>query len=486
MMKTAIVPALICLSAFTASAEDLVLNGDHPVSVASGSTETVSAKVTGSGRIVLVGGGTLVLDNSANDFTGGIVVSNGIVRADASGAFGTGPITLEGTNSLRKVQFNAAGGVFANSITLCTTGTAEDVVHVMENATVVGNITTSEDYADTKNYLRIRLGESLDNRTCDASGYPLPKTVLDGEMNVGRVMTLGSGSLVCNRKVTVSGLAQFGNGSRDRGVVYLCDGDSRIAYLMLKSFDVSCMAENVLKDCQVRFSFPWGPNGFGFVLLNGFDQEVRYLNYSENNSYVNIRPDGYSCGIRTHNDFPATVTVRGPGSANGYCSVGGPVSIVIDKSPEADWLYQRFQYRENNTTGDFTVKNGSCYLNEGVSFPNVRNLAVTGGYLEISNVTNCMGALEKMTVLGGKVAFGGGCVNALSADSELHLSSEAKFYIKTGITNTVKRLYLDGKVVGSGVYTHEDLAVMLHDSKPEDYAGVLIVKKGLRFNIIVR
>ena len=74
-------------------AEDMVLNGDHTVTVDASSTETISDKVTGPGRIILLGGGTLVLNNSANDFTGGIVVSNGVVRADASGAFGTGPIT---------------------------------------------------------------------------------------------------------------------------------------------------------------------------------------------------------------------------------------------------------------------------------------------------------------------------------------------------------------------------------------------------------
>ena len=44
----------------------------------------------------------------------------GVLQADASGAFGTGPISLEGEASVRTVKLNAANGVFGNSITLCT------------------------------------------------------------------------------------------------------------------------------------------------------------------------------------------------------------------------------------------------------------------------------------------------------------------------------------------------------------------------------
>ena len=162
---------MFAMTASLLSAEDMVLNGDHTVTVDASSTETISGKVSGAGRIILLGGGTLVLNNAENDFTGGIVISNGIVRADASGALGTGPIMLEGTNALRQVQFNAAGGVFANSITLCTTGTANDVVYVMKNATVNGNMTTSPDYCDTKNYFKIRVGETKGEPTHDASGF---------------------------------------------------------------------------------------------------------------------------------------------------------------------------------------------------------------------------------------------------------------------------------------------------------------------------
>ena len=468
-------------------AEDMVLNDDHTVTVDASSTETISDKVTGPGRIILLGGGTLVLNNSANDFTGGIVVSNGVVRADASGAFGTGPIMLEGTNALRQVQFNAAGGVFANSITLCTTGTANDVVYVMKNATVNGNMTTSPDYCDTKNYFKIRVGETKGEPTHDASGFAQPKTELNGEVNAARFNVVGCGSLLCKQKVTVSNTAQFGYTSDDRGCVYLYDPRNEIAYLLLKAFDVVCKEENVLYNCNVRFSYGWGPNGHGFIILDGFNQQFRYINYSEGNAYTLMRRDGNCCGLKTNNSYPATVTLIGPGSTHGYGRLVGPVSIVVDKAPESETMYQRFVYRKNDMTGTFTLKNGSCYWMNGVEFSNLENLLQTGGTFQFNSVTNCCPKLRKMEVSGGTVEFKNSCKDVFNADlTDLHLSSSAKFYIASGLTNSVNNLYLDGKPMFAGVYTYENLPSMKHDTKSADYAGALIVRRGRYLHLLVR
>lgn len=478
---------MFVMTASLLSAEDMVLNGDHTVTVDASSTQTISGKVSGAGRIILLGGGTLVLNNAENDFTGGIVISNGIVRADASGALGTGPIMLEGTNALRQVQFNAAGGVFANSITLCTTGTANDVVYVMKNATVNGNMTTSPDYCDTKNYFKIRVGETKGEPTHDASGFAQPKTELNGEVDAARFNVVGCGSLLCKQKVTVSNTAQFGYKSDDRGCVYLYDPRNEIAYLMLKAFDVVCKEENVLYNCNVRFSYGWGPNGHGFINLGGFNQQFRYIHYSEGDAYTLMRRDGNCCGLKTNNSYPATVTLIGPGATYGYCRLVGPVSIVVDKAPESETMYQRFVYRKNDMTGTFTLKNGSCYWMNGVEFSNLESLLQTGGTFQFDSVTNCCPKLRKMEVSGGTVEFKKSCKDVFNADlTDLHLSSSAKFYIASGLTNSVNNLYLDGKPMFAGVYTYENLPSMKHDTKSADYAGALIVRRGRYLHLLVR
>ena len=478
---------MFAMTASLLSAEDMVLNGDCTVTVDASSTQTISGKVSGAGRIILLGGGTLVLNNAENDFTGGIVISNGIVRADASGAFGTGPITLEGTNELRTVQFNAEGGVFSNSITLCTTGTANEAVYVMKDATFNGDWRMSPDYVDTKNYFLVRVGETVGEPTRDVSGYPLPKTVLNGKIDVSRFQVRGCGSLLCKQKVTVTSIAQFGNKHNDRGAVYLYDSSNSITNLTLKSYDVNCQAENVLYNCNVRFSYVWDPNGHGFILLNGFDQQFRHIHYSEGDGYKNMRRDGYCCGMRTHNQRPATVTLIGPGSAYGYGSICGPISVVVDMAPESRTMYQRFVYRKNTMTGDFTVKNGNCYWINEVEFPEIQNLTQSGGLLQFDSVTNCCPNLRTFNVTGGTMEFKKTCKDVFNGElTDLHLSSSAKFYIASGLTNTVRSLYLDGKRMFAGVYTHENLPGMKHETKIESYAGALIVRRGRYLHLLVR
>ena len=59
--------AVFAMAASLLSVEDLVLNGDYAVTVAAGTTQTISDKVSGQGRIILLGGGTLVLNTSSTE-----------------------------------------------------------------------------------------------------------------------------------------------------------------------------------------------------------------------------------------------------------------------------------------------------------------------------------------------------------------------------------------------------------------------------------
>ena len=61
--------------------------------VASGQTITDTDQITGPG-IVLTGGGTLVLDNAANSYSGATIVEQGKLSIGATGDIGTGTLTL--------------------------------------------------------------------------------------------------------------------------------------------------------------------------------------------------------------------------------------------------------------------------------------------------------------------------------------------------------------------------------------------------------
>ena len=201
-------------AAFALSAEDFVLSGDRVITVAADATETISGKVAGPGRIILLGGGTLVLNNSANDFTGGIVVSNGVVRADASGAFGTGAITLEGTAALRQVCLNANKGVFPNNITLCTAGTSQNVIYAMKTAELSGDVRLGYDGADGKYMICNTLNDSV-------------TVTFNGDMEVPRLRFSGKGKYICNGKVVASVTLMAGNGSEDYGHLTLSNPEMK-------------------------------------------------------------------------------------------------------------------------------------------------------------------------------------------------------------------------------------------------------------------
>ena len=148
MMKlTKLVTMAAVMVSNVAVMAEIVLTEPYPVTVASGSTTTISEKITGTGPLVVLGGGTVALSNGENDFTGGVIVSNGIVRADAAGSLGSGPISLEGGATLRQVRFNANNATFNNSITLkdMTTTANNPGILALKSVTLNGTIAIDPD-----------------------------------------------------------------------------------------------------------------------------------------------------------------------------------------------------------------------------------------------------------------------------------------------------------------------------------------------------
>jgi autotransporter-associated beta strand protein len=100
-------------------------NGNAQLNVASGETHSVGSKFTDNGGdagvLEKVGAGTLVLTNTANDYTGGTVVSAGTLEISSDSALGasSGGLTLSGgalattadMSSARSVLLGAGNGV---------------------------------------------------------------------------------------------------------------------------------------------------------------------------------------------------------------------------------------------------------------------------------------------------------------------------------------------------------------------------------------
>lgn len=113
---------------YTVTASTLTLNGTTPtITAGSGISATINSQVSGSAGLLKSGTGTLTL-GSANNYTGGTVISQGTLISGNATALSTGAITLgdgsTGANNV-KLQFNANvnAGTIGN-ITVANTGSS--------------------------------------------------------------------------------------------------------------------------------------------------------------------------------------------------------------------------------------------------------------------------------------------------------------------------------------------------------------------------
>ena len=480
------------------SAEDLVLSGDYPVTVSAGTSTTISDKVTGDGRIVLLGGGTLILDNSANDFTGGVIVSNGILRADASGAFGTGPISLEGFEQIRTVKFNAKKGVFPNDITLkdATSSETYPVLHAMQPAVISGNVAIDETLAEkgTGSSLYFVIEKFTENNYT-------AMLELQGECNAGKgsVFLAGGsdyGPYQANwqfkGKITAAKL-DAGTTVNRKSDVYLYNSENEIKEIRLVSFNIHCAGENVFRDCSFWFyyNWAWGANrGQGKLYLNGNDQSVRYFSskYAVGASKISVADNSSTAASDYYSgNRPATITFTGLPNASSYSvayvRLMGNLSVVVDAFADAGETYQRFYYFENPMAGDLTVKSGTLELREGAAFPNVKSVNVFGGQFYMQTVTNALPQLAKVVLSGGKIRCDANCKAPISGGlADVYLSGDGKFQFGNGITNTVRKLFVNGEYMPAGIYTKSNFPAM--ESSHESAALVVLRGRAGAFLVV--
>jgi len=481
-MATVAIAASLAGAAF---AEDLVLTESYPVTVASGATTTISDKITGTGPLVVLGGGTVVLNNSGNDFTGGIIVSNGIVRADAAGSFGTGPITLEGDAALRQVQFNANNATFSNNITLKdTTTTANNPgILALKSVTLNGTIAIDPDTPGIADcYLFIQSGES---------GNTSPKITMNGDIiaKEGRVQLYSYGDMRINGRIDVMRV-YFGGGFAINGTIRLANPSNAIYAAQLYAADVSCLDTNVLRNCQLEFAFnsQWGANGHGFLSLNGHDQVFSVLRSKDNT----LASTAYACGISTSAALPATITVNGYGTTgNTYnymqCRLSGPISLVIDGKVEDGRLYQGINRRAHMGTGTVDVCTGTFRCIKGATLQGITNVIVrSGAAFDLNAVTNVFSALKNIVIEGtGRFFSDTDCLTPVNCPhADLIMDEDSFFQVRKGVTNMVDHLIIGGKEVKAGTYTYETLPQMRYASNPTYFGGALIVRRHHRGMVV--
>lgn len=468
---TALLLSVTCVAATAAS--DLTLAGAYPVTVAPGSTTTISDKITGTGPLVVLGGGTLALSNPDNDFTGGIIVSNGILQAEAEGCFGENTISLEGIADIRQVCFNVAKASFPNDITLKdkTSSSSYPAIVANTSVTLTGNLTLDPSMPSASSaYFYITPGV-----TSADSGVTV---TVDGQIcaAAGMVWYRGYGSLLLNGKVETSRF-YAGHAWAMNGILALKNPENDIKALNLYAADVSCRDVNVLRGCAVRFCFDkaWVANGHGLLLLNGHDQEFASLSSSDNS----LGATEYACAIQTSSSGPSViVTVNGRGLtsetyAYAQIRIMGPIHLVVNSiMPSGVIFSQGFKRRQSSSDGTIEVRNGRLRCIDGATFPNVTNILLGAGtMLDFATATNVFERLECMRIEGdGVVRCKKDCrAPFFNRVADVYMASDARFYFGSGVTNTIDHLVVGGRELRRGLYTAQTLPQMTGSSG--DFAG---------------
>ncbi len=430
------------------------------------SNETISEKVTGSGYFVVDSGATLTLSNPENDFTGGVIVSNGVVQADEEGALGSGVIKFQGADAQRQVVFNKSGATFANNYEIYDRAAPSSYPALLanESVTLTGDFTGGQSL-----FIQAAANKTL---TCE------------GDINLGTAQLYNAsyGKVIMKGKITCE-LLQQGYASGHTGDMELWNPGNSIVRIYLKMGSLECMATNVCYGARVQWSVnSWYLGGTSSQFrLNGYDQEIACLHDDVADANYG-RIGGKAFAVVTPDDKPATVTVIGTSGdywASTCSRVHGPVTVVLNKKDGMSMAIARWKKSPSLMTGALIATNSTMYVNNGATFTNATALvAAAAGTFNFGMATNVFLNLKTIEVA-GTILCNAGCVSPInSPQSTLNLASTGKLYFENDVTNTVKYLMVDGVLKPAGVYTKDNLPQMKHATSESKYTGVLEVQRG--------
>ena len=110
--------------------------------IGTSATQSLTGLMSGAGTFTKSGVGILNLGNALSTFSGGINITGGQVRATATstgatGALGTGPITIANGAALNFFVASGSNNTFANNILLPSTGSQQFIINAPASATTV-------------------------------------------------------------------------------------------------------------------------------------------------------------------------------------------------------------------------------------------------------------------------------------------------------------------------------------------------------------
>ncbi|MGH7179695.1 MAG: beta strand repeat-containing protein, partial [Tepidisphaeraceae bacterium] len=240
----------------------------------------INGKVSGSGRLTDAFGSVQNLNNSTNDFTGGIEILTGGYGAGADGAFGTGTIWFLGDNTAPAAagSISAVGGarvlgnaiVFANSLSGTIAGTNDLTIN---GAVTLGSTNTAT--INVSNTGQTTFGGVVTNGRLNKSGAGL--LILSNSandytggtaVNAGTLAISGDGNLGTIPASTLANSITLNGGTLRGTSSFTLNSKRGITLTAASTIDVTS-ANNVTYGGTIAGGFALTKQGSGALTLAG-------------------------------------------------------------------------------------------------------------------------------------------------------------------------------------------------------------------------
>lgn len=490
--------------------EPITLNGEVEVTVASGTTITLSGAISDgatAGSIKLVGGGTLAL-TAANEFTGGVCIEAGVVQAAATGALGSGDVTVCGQTAdytgFCHLAIMGAGKDDPTIVTLRNdlkvTGTSNVTYPALvvygQNAVLDGSITAAADfifYDDDASTFAIH------DKNSNRYQYVKVLTVTGAITVSGTLGTAGWCTYDFQGKVTTPvfdmDVARPKSWGRANNTP---DGNAHCSFRFSTVCDVG-----VVKNLRhpMLFTIENGMPGAlidatgGKGSVSSLYPHTNFKNFGWGNPFVTHDQTfagfvsqefvdesaagselTYQLFVSGMKDNSMKVTITGVAPDQGettkeltsshqfgvqvYATSGSNVSILLDAY---EGFTQTFHGRRHHMCGGIEVRTGTMRVTGPAAFSNAVSLAVgpNGVFKLESTLENALMAVKDLTVEGQFIStstnvFGSQVFNTLT------FGKDCVFSLAEPITLQTKNLTIDGERLPKGTWRHE-----IHPGIPE-------------------
>jgi autotransporter-associated beta strand protein len=287
----------------------VTLASDSTIGVDSGATLTLSNTVSGAAMLTVNGGGTLAL-NHVNTYSGGTMLSAGVIDLNANGALGTGTVTAQSGGV-------AARFVLADGLTITNPFVANDV----SPSTLTGFIMVN----DNTNGTVTTVSGPLEFDAAAANGGDFVGPTSSGYLNVTGPVTNTVDGVVSSR----IGLVRF-------------SGGGEYTTFNLNQGTASLGANNGLSTDAALVVAASGAATFD---LNGFNQTLAGLSDGATNPEL----------VTNSAASPSTLTLNLSAGSTYSGVIAGNVALVVNGSGSL-YLAGTNTYTDNTTVNGVTLE----------------------------------------------------------------------------------------------------------------------------------